>query len=537
MRNVYGFWWLLFLFLSPGISAQSDTVPNEWILIQKRTQKVTWARKFVSSKFKFVKTFGHDEKFALVRGELPAELKLHSSDFSIQPNYVYHSSDAMDPDFENSWGLNNTGQTDNHEQVGLAGKDIQATLGWGVSTGLSSTVVAIVDSGIDLTHEDLLKNLWVNKGEIPDNQIDDDKNGFVDDINGWNFVSNTASVQDDFNHGSMCAGIIGAEANNQKGSRGINWQVSMMAVKALDNNGLGTTENTVSAIQYAVQNGATIVNTSWGQTNYDQTLYDEVNFANQKGVIIVAAAGNDGKNNDSDPSPTYPAAFRLPNIIAVAAYDNRDNIADFSNYGPETVNIGAPGVGIFSTKIGGYDYGDGTSYAAPFVSGTAALVKSFVPGLSMADLIDRLLETSEVISYYEKNNTATAGRISAYNALQNIRPPRPNDPTQWTQTAETESTPHPYGSNSHLEFDFNVPGAEHIRVHFSTFDTEQKYDTVSLIDGNGTTVITYSGNLGSFTSADALGDSLRVVFTSDASINASGFDIDYMESSTEPAFE
>jgi thermitase len=483
----------------------------------------------------FVKSFGPDHRFSLLRGPLLGlgRLNFRSDQWQIQPNFIYRAADVADPDFEKSWGLNNSGTADESGQLGIAGKDIGAVKAWEITTGDRATVVAIVDSGIDITHEDLQKNIWVNPGEIPANQKDDDGNGYIDDVYGWNFIDNNAVVTDTFDHGTMAAGIIGSTAHNGKGTRGINWQVSMMSVKAIDDGGLATTAGAISAIHYAIQNGAKIINTSWGQPEFDQALFDEINWGNGEGALVVAAAGNYAKNNDTDPAPMYPAAFRLPNIIAVAAYDHRDQLADFSNFGPQSVHLGAPGVEIYTTSVNGYNFGNGTSFAAPFVTGVAALLKSYLPELSSAEIKDRILLSSEVIDYYQKDRTVTGGRVSAYNALANIFPPRPNQPSHWVRQMASAETPHPYALKSNLKFYFAVAGAHFIRVHFTGFATNGSYDKATLVDSLGRVVAEYSGARGDFVSSEAVGETVSVSFVSGAVGSGAGFCVDYLEYSTE----
>jgi len=502
--------YLLFLLVVSEIHAASpDRVEGEWIL---RLRRGDWSSVSVAG-LERVREFGPENRYALFWGKMPRMANLSQDIASIQPNYLYYANDVDDPDFEKSWALKNTGQTVNGH-AGIASKDIGAVDAWAIHKGAPTTIVAVIDTGIDDSHEDLKNNMWRNKND----------NSF-----GWNFVANSANTKDDNNHGTFCAGIIGAEGGNARGSRGINWKVRLMAVKFLDANGSGTSADAVSAIEYAVKNGASIINASWGGANYDPALFDMIKWAGEKDVLFIAASGNDGKNNDTDAKPVYPASFGLANIISVAAYNNRDELAEFSNFGKESVHLGAPGVDIYSSIAGGYKFGEGTSYAAPFVSGVAALVKSYQPYLSSSELKDRLLQTSEVIAYYEKEKTRTAGRVHAYNALKDIRPPRPVAPTHWTRYTSVTSTAHPYLNKTHQTFRFEHPRAKNIRVHFSSFETESCCDEVTLRDRDGKVVVIYSGDLGSFSSADALGNKLDIEFRSDYSITKNGFDIDYYE--------
>jgi len=505
------------------------TVPREWIL---KVRPGTVRHNFLIAlpNLRFIRFFGPGNRFALVRGDLTHSDSLPKEVLYSQPNYGYQATEEnSDPDVDKCWGLDNQGQTTPNGSAGLAGKDISAKAAWKLQDGSPSIVVAVVDSGILTTHEDLSSNLWTNPGEIPNNNIDDDGNGFIDDVHGWNFVAGSNNVEDDHDHGTMCAGIIGAASDNGRGSRGVTGQVRLMAVKSLDQNGFGTTANAISAIQYAVNNGATIINASWGGSSYDQALYDTINWAASKDVLFVAASGNDGFNNDTNPMATYPATFALPNVISVAAYDNRDQLASFSNFGKTTVDLGAPGVQIYSTSTGGYRYGDGTSFSAPYVTGVAALLRANAGDLNVIQLKDRILMTSDVISYYQKEKTKSAGRLNAYQALANIRPERPQLPTDWQKVAFLQSTAHPYTNSTNETYTFTSPGATHIRIHFTKFETEACCDLVVAKDSTGRLVDTYAGELGDFTSADALGDTISLTFSSDATMTKYGFDIDYYE--------
>lgn len=465
-----------------SLPLRADVVPGEWLV--RGPGEAAWR---------------------LVRGEKPRLAGL-----LVQPNYVYRAA-GSDPALSDSWGL----------------KKIQAPAAWAVGPS-AEVVVAVLDSGVDLNHEDLRHRLWRNSAEIAGNGKDDDHNGFADDVHGWNFVDGNANPADDNNHGTFCAGIIAAEADNGIGSRGVAPAARVLPVKMLDKSGMGTTASAIAAIRYAVENGARILNASWGGSNYDQALYDTVKWAGKQGALFIAAAGNDAHNNDVDPKPIYPAAFRLPTLISVAAYDAADKLAAFSNYGKETVHLGAPGVGIYSTIRGGYKIAEGTSYAAPFVSGVAALLAGF-EALSLEKLRDRLLWTSAPLPYYEKERVVTAGSIDAWNAIRNFRPPRPAVPALWSPFGTHHATAHPYANKTAETFRIHHPGAAHVRAHFTQFSTEACCDKVILKDAEGKTVTEYRGELGDFWSADALGDTLVVEFTSDFSMTAYGFEIDRYE--------
>jgi len=502
----------------------------QWIL-QRGSSRATWESLAGALPGRLRELRGTESSYAWYCGRRPAL----SREFRVQPNHVYRVISAGDPDLAKSWGLENTGQAISDGGGGTPGKDIGALPAWAIEAGLNPTLIAVIDSGIDLEHPELKANLWRNPKEIPGNHLDDEGNGFVDDVHGYDFAGGSGNAQDDNNHGTFCAGVIAAEAENGQGSRGVVRRAKLMAVKFLDASGTGTTAAAIEAIRYAVNNGAKLVNASWGGGKFDQALYDTVKWAGDRGVLFVAAAGNEGKDNDADPAPTYPASFSLPNVIAVAALDNRDRLASFSSFGKQTVQLAAPGVEIWGPIRGGYKFGDGTSFAAPFVVGVAALVLSRFPSMGIPALRERLLMTSDVIGYYEKEKLQTSGRVHALNAIRDSRPPRPVAPVQWSTFIESAGTAHPYVNKTSLRLEFRHPGATHVRVRFRGFDTEACCDGVVLKDARGRLVASYAGNRGDFWSADALGDTVYVEFASDYSMVAHGFDVDASQASSEPS--
>ena len=517
--------WLILLACNFSF-ASPRYVKNQWI-VRSTAERSTWADIKSEKRLRLLKVFGPKREFALIEGDRGI-IKFLPRIKYIQRNFIYQVADSMDPDFEKSWGLKNTGQQIEDKQ-GTAGADIDAERAWDIFKGNSNIVVAVLDSGIQRSHEDLQNNLWKNPGEIPANNKDDDGNGYIDDTWGWNFIDNNNKTDDDYSHGSFCAGIIGADAHNQKGSRGVNWKTSLMAVKIIDHLGFGTSESVLGGITYAVKQGANVLNASFRVEGWDQGLYDLIQWAGTKNVLVVASAGNLSLDNDEDENPTYPASFDLPNIISVASYNSKDRLSSFSNYGKSKVDIGAPGERIFSTKLDGYRIADGTSYAAPFVTGVAALVKAYNPGLSLQEWKNRILLTSTPLEYYEKEHVATAGRVNAYNALKDIRPARPAVPTHWKAHALNLSTPHPYLNDKVESFTVQHPGANFIRVHFRNFHTEKKDDPVTLRDSEGRIVRVYSGDRGDFFSADAIGSTMHIDFKPDFYKTEYGFDIDRYE--------
>lgn len=331
----------------------------------------------------------------------------------VEPNYrlkILTNADPVIPndfDFSKMYALLNPGGADSKTNA-----DIHATEAWRYATGDKRIIVAVIDTGIDYLHEDLKDNIWVNAGEIPFNGIDDDGNGLVDDYFGYDFVSDDSDPYDDNEHGTHVAGIIGARGNNEKGIAGVCWDVSLMAIKAFDDQGNGTVEAAIAGIAYAVANGARIINASWGLDEKSRALEDAVQKASDAGVLFVAAAGN----NRSD-APSYPASF--DSVLSVGATDRNDARAIFSNYGP-TVDIAAPGDGIYSTlPENSYGYLSGTSMAAPHVSGTAALVLSRFPNYSRQELFDILINSVDRVVFDQPMGN---GRLDASRAVQMDQP-------------------------------------------------------------------------------------------------------------------
>jgi hypothetical protein len=329
----------------------------------------------------------------------------------IEPNYIISLKQTPnDPEFSQLWGLHNEGQTG-----GTVDADIDAPEAWELKTE-SDVVVAVIDTGVDYNHPDLAANMWVNQNEIPDNGIDDDGNGCVDDVYGCDFVNDDGDPFDDHFHGTHVAGTIAAVGNNNDGIVGVSWTAKIMAIKFLSGGGSGTIADAISAVQYATHMGAQISNNSWGGGGYSQALYDAIQVAGEEGILFVAAAGNYSNNNDAYPS--YPASYDLDNIIAVAATDHHDNLAGFSNYGLTTVDLGAPGVNIYSTMPNNnYSSLSGTSMAAPHVSGAISLLWAKCSKLTHTQVKQNILETVDNVPALS-GKTVTGGRLNVFHALQ-----------------------------------------------------------------------------------------------------------------------
>ncbi len=441
----------------------------------------------------------------------------------VEPNYIYTINKATnDPLFEKLWGLSNVGQKDPAGQTGVAGVDINVEKAWDIQTGSQNTVVAVIDTGIDFNHPDLKSNMWKNETEANGTAgVDDDSNGVVDDIYGYNAVDDSGNPIDDQGHGSHCAGTIGAKGNDGIGVVGVNWDVRLMAVKFLDKNGSGTLENAIKAIDYATRMGAKIMSNSWGGGGFSQTLFDAIKRSEEAGAVFIAAAGNDGSNNDS--RPAYPASYEISNVISVAAINNKGAKADFSNYGKRSVHIGAPGVNILSTTGGKYSSFSGTSMATPHVAGVVALLWSNETQMNAIDIKNRILTTARRLPSLT-GKSRTGGTVDAYSALMNIiPPPDENDPANWTSVPMTLQSESPYKPNTAQTFDIKVDGAKQIAIYFEKFNTETTYDFVQIMNAQGIKVQTLSGVNDESYSAVIDGNSARLIFKSDNSVEKTGW--------------
>jgi subtilisin family serine protease len=339
-----------------------------------------------------------------------------------EPNYIVHvdqqfSQFANDPRRGDLWAMHNIGQTG-----GLKDADIDALEAWQFQLlnqpAPGAVVVGVIDTGIDYTHPDLKDNIWTNPGETPNNGIDDDSNGYVDDMHGWDFFNNDSDPMDDNGHGTHVAGTIGAVGDNDIGVAGVSWQVKLMAVKFLGSCGSGTTSGAISAILYAAKFHVPITNNSWGGGNRSKALQDAIASS---GALFVAAAGNSASSTKH-----YPAGYDLNNIISVAATEHNDLLAGFSNYSSTWVDLGAPGVDILSSiPNNGYGVKSGTSMASPHVAGVAALVMAYSPGMSILEVKAIILGSVDPNASL-KGITVTGGRLNALRAI-GIEPPLPDD--------------------------------------------------------------------------------------------------------------
>lgn len=379
------------------------------------------------------------------------------------------------------WGFHNDGSNAPEQEgrvkpsKGIIGYDAQVLEAWEqMKPPKKQVVVAVIDSGIDVLHTELKDHLWVNEKEFNGSPgVDDDGNGFVDDINGYSFVDNSASLKDEHGHGTHCSGVIAADHDNNIGVKGLAPGVKVLAVKIFDKNGSGPTEYAIKAIDYAVKMKVDVISASWGGGPLNEVLKAAIENAARKNILFVAAAGNDGTDNDV--TPFYPANYDLENIVSVAAHHNAGNLAAFSNFGLKKVHISAPGQYILSTLPGNkYAVWSGTSMATPHVSAAIALLLEQEGNLPIAEIKDRLMQSSLPQLNWRKS-LISLGRLNVLGLLQNTKISRglPLE-TEWKIYAPQVplyETNHPLSqSELWLVKDFQVPDAKFVRFVVSKTD-------------------------------------------------------------------
>ena len=350
-----------------------------------------------------------------------ALLKSHQAIEYVEPDYqVSIARTPDDPRFDELWGLNNDGQTG-----GTADADIDAVEAWDISTGSRDVVVGVIDTGIDYSHSDLASNMWVNSSEIPGDGIDNDGNGFIDDVHGINAITDSGDPMDDEGHGTHVSGTIGASGGNGIGVVGVNHEVSLVGCKFLDAAGNGSTSDAIKCIDYMVSlknSGVNlrVLNNSWGGGGYSQALADAIASSEAADLLFVAAAGND--TIDNDVNPHYPSNYENASVLSVASTDQTDGISWFSHYGLTSVDMGAPGSAILSTTPGeSYASYSGTSMATPHVAGAAALVLSINPELSTQELKDLLMNSGDANAALQ-GVTVAGTRLNVNQALIDADP-------------------------------------------------------------------------------------------------------------------
>lgn len=342
----------------------------------------------------------------------------------VEPNY--YVSKSNDVGFHESYSISEIeAYAAQSDQILVTDSDIGLLNTWqsmsdGGEYGSLSTpkpVIAVIDTGLETTHDVIQETdaLWVNEDEIPSNGVDDDGNGYVDDVNGWNFVANSGAIYDDDGHGTHVTGIILSVDQDISDPPRTAAKVKIMPLKFLDENGMGTTSAAIQAIYYAVNNGAVVLNNSWGGSNYSSALHDAVAYSYEHGAVFVAAAGNSGDNNDY--IPLYPANYDVPNVISVAATGSANYLASFSNYGFNTVHLGSPGTYISSTYPGNvFASMSGTSMAAPFVAGTAGQMLVVQPSMLGYQIKSIILNETQFYSQLH-GRVLTSGKLDTYSAV------------------------------------------------------------------------------------------------------------------------
>lgn len=425
-----------------------------------------------------------------------------------EPHFIYEPVRTPDDYGDYLWGLHNTGTAG-----GIEGADMNAFAAWDVSTG-GGTIIAVIDTGLDITHPDIVPNLWTNPGEVPNNGIDDDNNGYIDDVHGYDFVHDDGNPDDREGHGTHVAGTAAARGDDGYGVVGAAFDAKIMGLKFMDRGAGGYSSMAAAAIHYAVNHGADVINASWGGYGQSTAIRNAIAYAQSRGVMFVAAAGNQGNNNDG--SGMYPASYTLDNIISVAASDRRDRLASFSNYGATTVDLAAPGVSIVSTVPGGdWSYMDGTSMASPMVAGVVALLVSAAPNAALTELRAALLNSTEPLAG-GSDGVATGGRVDAAGALAELLgggAPAPGDeddeeeeepppsPDEWTYVEFVVESSHPYTNNFTGSAAIDPPaGATEVTLHFERIDTEANYDFVQVKNDEGIKLQEWTGAVGAATS-------------------------------------
>lgn len=526
--------------LGQALAAQAQFVPGEIIVKFKSSAKAVKSLSYskdgridldhkIDITSDNVYIYNSDSKASIF--SIIKELKQNPNVEYAEPNYIYHPVEE-----EGEYGViqhmvNYKGITDDPQLGklwGLKGGDVpgvDAYRAWDITKGSRDVRIAVIDTGVDYNHPDLAANIWVNEAEFNGEEgVDDDGNGFIDDIHGYDFQNNDGDPMDDHNHGTHCSGTIGAIHDNGVGVAGVMGDVQIVPVKFLGSSG-GSTEGAIKSVDYATKLNVDLMSNSWGGGGFSQALKDAITRAKDAGIIFTAAAGNDGVNNDG--AAHYPSSYDIDNIVAVAAHTTSNDLASFSCYGKRTVDISAPGKDIVSTvRNGRYASYSGTSMATPHVSGVLGLLISQEGRMGFDELKERLFATSVPVRALKKK-VVSGGIINAYNLLTDTRPYREPEPTpdQWITVAldEVFESAHPYPVNFDVERVISVAGAKYLRVVVEKFDTEKKYDYLKLVDANGNAIDSITGSGENYASEYVRADSVTVKFHSDQSVTKWGF--------------
>ena len=466
-----------------------------------------------------------------------ATLRANSLVKYAEPNYEVHlvKSFVRLPFNETSdlqWNFVNKGQIDSDGHEGVVGADIHMAPVWEKNwRGSRNVLVATIDTGIDWTHPALQENIFTNEKESgvnSNNGIDDDGNGYIDDVHGFNTLNSSNKSNDDNGHGSHVAGIIGAMALKDSSVVGINQKVSLLPVKCLDASGTGTLQSVVDGLSYAIMMKAQIINNSWAMTEKSQILEDLVKETEKQGIVMVAAAGNSWVNLEG--FKLYPASFQQTNTISVAASNNRDLLWNLSDTGPYTVDVAAPGENILSTdKKGQYKIRSGTSIAAPHVTGIAALLKAEHPDWQASQIKEHIVGSCDPLIEF-RHKVKCQGRVNAWNALNGITPPNPfvKEEAFKAEPFVIESG-HPYENRLNQYFDVQKPGAKYIRVRLEKVELEWDRDHLYIETPDGQVVEQIDGSLEDYPTDYVEGDHLRIRLKTDGSRTYYGFKVKAVE--------
>lgn len=513
-------------FATPAFAKTFEAVPGEYVV------------KFKNGAMASGRAINAKENLFLVRRPVvetqESAVKTLSASPAVvyaEPNYIYRVNGGStvlpnDADLGKLWGLVNNGQMTDGDMGNILGKtgiDIDATRAWQIETGTSDVLVAVIDTGVNWSHPDLAANIFTNTAELNGQPgVDDDKNGCVDDVHGCDFAKKDGDPMDVYGHGTHVSGTIGALGNNKDGVTGVAWNVKILPVRFLGDDGGGSLEDAIKSIDYATAMHVKIMSNSWGGGGFSQALMDAIVRAKDAGILFVAAAGNN--SNDNDATPEYPCSYQVDNIVSVAAIDAAGAVAGFSNFGKTSVHIAAPGVNIYSYTMKGLESWSGTSMATPHVTGVAALLLSQDLNQSYTTLKNRLLASARPLP--SLRGRVQTGMVNAYYALTNtVAPADPDDPFNWMKTVEATSTPHPYKDKFKMEYTLSAPGAKRVAIYFSKFDTEAGYDKVVFKDKNGKVYGELSGTIGETYGPVVDGDTVIMSFTSDDSVSNYGFDV------------
>jgi thermitase len=518
---------MIFWSLATQATLEKDIIPGEYIAKIKKNKKIKRFGRFGSRGY--ISSIHHTQDYVLIsrpKIETPEVVvkALNSEDIFeyVEPNYVYRTTlKPNDPRFFHQWAVN-----------GTSPYGIQVAPVW-AHTRESNLIVAVIDTGVDYNHPDLKDNILVHNKELEGiTGIDDDGNGYIDDIYGMNFVHNnrpTSDPMDDLGHGTHCAGIIGAVGDNHLGVTGVTWKGKILPIRFLSADGEGSLAGAISSIEYALSRGARIISNSWSSPDHSQALLDVIRKADNKGVLLVVSSGNDAQDNDQ--KPTYPANYPVPNVISVASIGREGRLSSFSSYGKRTVHLAAPGEDILSTYLNsGYIMMSGTSMAAPFVAGAAALLWSLDPELSHIQVKQRLL--SHVLPIENlKDKVRSGGALDIAAAVFNKNTPSETltqDPMYWNHSSVRMETPNPYPSYARLEYVVRVPRAQRMAIFFERLWVENNYDFVLIYDRHGKLIQKITGEH-RYLYSDIIEDHYaKVVLVSDFSIERSGFKIPYI---------